>query len=420
MPRKRRASRGKVRSKKASRPASTNRPPQSVFTPIAGPDAFRNPTAPEYVQSQAATLLLIGSHLRGDPPAMQARTENQLLALGSRAAPPAVVSQPIPAEDLKAIGFPEMSLSPVRFRPAEAQKRAGVRFSSTLSLAPKQADVQTAVKTLPGAAEAFYRSGSADSAAALLETSLRHPNELVRVAAAASYFDVTTDPQDVVRVLENGLRSRDRLTRDVAAYALANVDPKNPNLDNLLRSRTRPSKSRPSRTATVIHGTWARSGTWWQPPSGDFWKYLHDNVDASLYAAADRFEWTGGYSDAARSIAGQDLHQWITDHSLDGLDLYGHSHGANVAMLANQACSKVGKMVLLSCPVHWPKYMPDFAKVTKVVSVRVHLDLVILADRGGQKFSDPHIHENVLPVWFNHFATHDPAVWVKYNVPGML
>jgi len=44
------------------------------------------------------------------------------------------------------------------------------------------------------------------------------------------------------------------------------------------------------------------------------------------------------------------------------------------------------------------------------------MDLVILADRGGQKFTDPRIDEHVLPVWFDHFATHDPAVWDKYNI----
>ncbi|HEX7895485.1 MAG TPA: hypothetical protein VF447_14905, partial [Terriglobales bacterium] len=76
--------------------------------------------------------------------------------------------------------------------------------------------------------------------------------------------------------------------------------------------------------------------------------------------------------------------------------------------------------VLLSCPVHWPKYMPDFDITQKAVSVRVHMDLVILADRGGQKFSDPRIQEHVLPLWFDHFATHDPANWQKYNIPAML
>ena len=89
-------------------------------------------------------------------------------------------------------------------------------------------------------------------------------------------------------------------------------------------------------------------------------------------------------------------------------------------MLANHAGTGVGRLVLLSCPVHWPKYTPDFSAVGKVVSVRVRLDLVILADRGGQRFHDSRIRENVLPIWFDHFATHDPGNWVTYGVPAML
>ena len=42
------------------------------------------------------------------------------------------------------------------------------------------------------------------------------------------------------------------------------------------------------------------------------------------------------------------------------------------------------KLILLSCPVHVNKYFPDFTKVTKpVVSVRVKLDLTIMADDVG-------------------------------------
>jgi hypothetical protein len=222
-------------------------------------------------------------------------------------------------------------------------------------------------------------------------------------------------------VLENGLRNRDRLTRDVAAYALAHVDPKNPSLDKLLRTRRRPTIGKRSHTSMIIHGTWAANSPWWQPvPEGDFWHYIHDNVDSSLYGASDRFGWSGGYSDTARLLGGNDLVKWVTARHQDGLDLFTHSHGGSVAMLANQSAIKIGKFVLLSCPVHFPKYMPDFSRVVKAVSIRVHLDLVILADRGGQYFHDARIEENVLGVWFDHFASHSPAVWQKYNVPAML
>jgi hypothetical protein len=45
----------------------------SISAPVAGTDGFTDLEEPAHVQSQAATLLLIGSHLRGDIPAMQAR-----------------------------------------------------------------------------------------------------------------------------------------------------------------------------------------------------------------------------------------------------------------------------------------------------------------------------------------------------------
>jgi len=55
-----------------------------------------------------------------------------------------------------------------------------------------------------------------------------------------------------------------------------------------------------------------------------------------------------------------------------------------------------------------------------VISIRVKLDLVILVDGGGQRFRDPRIEENVLPIWFNHSASHDPDVWRDHEVPSLL
>jgi hypothetical protein len=313
-----------------------------------------------------------------------------------------------------------MPVGAPRFRPDALQTAAGVRFARAPAMVPAPSEARVVGRNLRRAASAFYRDASAETAAALLELSLRHPRELVRVSAAASYFELSVDPRPAIRFLEQGLRSRDVLTRDVAAHALAHIDPPNPRLAKLLESRKRRSNRRRRRTSLIVHGTWGRASSWWQPPTGDFWKYLHDSVDPNLYGAQDRFEWSGGYSDAARALAGSDLSAWVEQHDLEGLDLFTHSHGGSVAMLATHAAARVGRMVLLSCPVHWPKYTPDFGVVDRVVSVRVHLDLVILADRGGQRFRDNRIHENVLPIWFDHFATHDPGNWETYGVPAML
>jgi hypothetical protein len=376
--------------------------------PVAGPEAFRDHRDPDHVQSQAATLLLLGVHLRGDLPAMRARTQAAL-----RAATP--TEPPISTEDADALGFPPILPNGDRFSVSAIAQIAAPSDSSIRRAKPRKPTPED----ITARADRFYRDANSESAAALLHASLSHPQPLVRVSAASSYADVAINPEPAIKVLEDGVRSKDPLVRDVAAYALAHIDPGNPRLKPLLREKRLRTLRKRSRTSTVIHGTWAASSPWWQP-GGDFWTYLHDNVDPNLYGASDRFGWTGGYSDAARADAGASLHQWVESHNLDGLDLYTHSHGGSVAMLASQAGLRIGKLVLLSCPVHWPKYMPDFDITQKVVSVRVHMDLVILADRGGQKFSDPRIQEHVLPIWFDHFATHDPANWQKYNIPGKL
>jgi hypothetical protein len=395
-------------SKRPSRSRSAApRPPER---PIPGPQAFANAADAAHVQSQAATLLLIGSHLRGDADAVKAR---------GALAPARPAVEALPSEDLAALGCPWLAPGPVRFRRQELQAAAGVRFAGPAA-APPPRDLRAASRRLPAVASAFYRDPNPETAATLLEVCLRHPHELVRVAAAASYVEVAVDPAPAIRILQRGARGRASLIRDVAATALGHVEPASAALARLLVPGRRPSRRPRSQTSTIVHGTWARGSEWWQPPSGDFWKFLHDTVDPDLYADGDRFEWTGGYSDAARGIAGPELHDWVQDEGLDGLDLFTHSHGGSVAMLATQAGTRVGRLVLLSCPVHWPKYMPDFARVTRVISIRVHLDLVILVDRGGQRFLDSRIEENVLPIWFDHFATHEPDTWVRHNVAALL
>jgi hypothetical protein len=185
-----------------------------------------------------------------------------------------------------------MHAGAARFLPATLEKAAGVRFAARPGGAPTPSDARAVSSRLLGVAKAFYRDANPETAAALLEVSLRHPHELVRVAAATSYMDVAADPARAIRILGQGLRSRDRLARDVAAHALAHVDPRNPALEKLLASKKRPSRRKPSRTSMIVHGTWAGAASWWQPPTGDFWKYLHDNVDPDLYGAQDRFEWS--------------------------------------------------------------------------------------------------------------------------------
>lgn len=272
----------------------------------------------------------------------------------------------------------------------------------------------------------FFESRESKALFKLLAVSLRHPDELVRVAAATSYLDAVdgfivpradfySEIARVVSILVRGTTSEEPLIRDVAATALARILPEHPALQRLLPETIQTGGGEPAHTSLIIHGTWARRATWWQP-GGDFHSYILQSVDPSVYSGSDRFDWSGGYSDHARALGALDLCNWIQNKGLDSPDFFAHSHGCSVVLLANRTID-IGRMVLLACPVHRNKYWPNFGRVHSVVSVRVHMDLVILADRGGQRFNHPEISENVLPIWFDHSSPRNPDIWEQYHVP---
>jgi len=385
-------------------------PRKRVEKPVPGPEAFRKSTEAA-IQSQAALLLTIGRQLRGDDRSLLVRAT----AAGLRGA-----VEPIPADDLAEFPVPEIRPSAERFGMRSITGKLSQRFGASFAATSiGAADTQALKRSMPALAENLYADPTPESAAQLLEAALRHNDELVRVSAASAYFEISTQPKRLIRILAAGTRSEDRLVRNVAATALARVAPEHSALRALTRSNPTKSARKPSHTSLLVHGTFARSSAWWQP-GGDFHNYIRANVRPDLYSAQDRFEWSGNYSDGARAAGATELRDWVSAHQLGGLDIFGHSHGANITMLATQDGMTAGTMVLMSCPVHVSKYMPDFSRVTRVVSIHVHLDLVILADRGGQRFNHPNIEEHVLSVWFDHSATHDPEIWRKKRLKEVL
>jgi pimeloyl-ACP methyl ester carboxylesterase len=268
-------------------------------------------------------------------------------------------------------------------------------------------------------------------AAGLLESCLRHPAEVVRVAAAAAYHPFTTERERILRILVQGTYSNDTLVRELAATALAQARPDHGRINELTSRARAAGTGGPSHTTLLVHGTFARQEKWWQP-GGDLHTYLTSLLPtlprtpawSAPYAAADRFDWTGGYSDKARSDAADQLAKWVAHQTAEGLDLFAHSYGGNVVMLATTLGLNIGELVLLSCPALPGKYFPDFARIRgPIVSFRVHLDLVLLADSyvsgADLKFNDARIQEHILAIWFDHSATHDPRVWTnaKYQLP---
>ena len=364
-------------------------------------DAFAN-TGEESAQTQSAVLLSVGALLRKEP-----------VAPDTLSADPSSVGL-FPEDDWSALAIPYTlhDLSKHRgaeFRTGLIREDLGADGAERLKGARdfQDADAEITFKDVQVfLSEQLARSPEPDSAARLVENSLNHPQPLVRVAAASSayvLFPGKEDRKELLTQLIEGLDNEDDAVRELAATILAREEPSHPRLGPLTPPGAEKEPGDPQHTSLLVHGTWARGNEWWQP-GGDFHSYVVSDVRPDLYSQPDRYDWSGGYSDEARSIAATQLENWVAAHGLGGLDLFCHSHGGSVAMEANQASLQINKLVLLSCPVHTDKYLPNFNQVNDVVSVRVKFDLVILADFGGQRFRVTGIRENRLPIWFKPFG----------------
>jgi hypothetical protein len=371
-----------------------------VGDPLKGAAAFTT-IGEVSSQSQAAILLMLGSQMAGAQGTGSEGLESARIPQRGKQSAREAEEFPVPVlpDATSTIHHESLRLS--------IKKRFGVTRG--------KASRAKWERGLADCAADLYRKPEAQRAQELMELCLDHPMRLVRVAAAAAGHAASAEPGRLINILAEAVQSTDDLERDVAATALARLSPSHPALAKLTRIRKSRAKPRPAHTATMVHGTWAADGTWWRK-GGDFFNYVRTLRD-DLYMGNDYYRWTGGYSDAARADGAQRLTEWVVEHNELGLDLFGHSHGANVSLKATMIGMNAGTLYLLSCPVHWHKYRPDFSRVTRVVSVRVKLDLVILADLGGQRFSKSSgIEENVLDLWFNHGASHDPQVWKDHNV----
>jgi|YNPBryunderm2012_1023409.scaffolds.fasta_scaffold00759_2 hypothetical protein len=381
----------------------------AVTDPIRCPDAFRYESS-DALQAQAACLLILGIHLRRDVEAMRARSDED-----------EIDSDVLPSDDMEQFPVPQVRRGPTRRSASDLQRELLQRFqprfwetaTGDLALSFEQ-DVFFEL------AVGFYDNPSPETAMLLMEACLWHPDELVRVAAAASSMPIRREPQRPLAILEQGTLSDQPLVVAVAATALAAVAPEHSRLQALLQPQANPPSGNPSRTCLLVHGTFGQTSAWWQP-GGDLHDYIAQNVRSDVYDAPDRFSWSGGWSDAARSLGGYGLYSWIQQKQFaQPATIVAHSHGGNVAMLASQNGAHFDTLALLSCPVHYYKYKPDFSRIFKTVSIRVRLDLAILADGGGQRFKDPAIQEKVLPIWFDHGAVLAPQTWIQYNLGSML
>ena len=372
-------------------------PYEKVAEPIPWQQAFGQSNSAA-VQSQAAFLLLLGRQMGRGP------------KTGLKAVRDSTLEEDRPQFPLP----PSLHSARIRVGARDIQPRLHRRYGPSNWIASSNL-----VEILPDLVRRLNKEPTGLAAAELMEACLSHPDSLVQVAAAASYLGIYSDWGSLLSILERGTYDQDSLVRDVAATTLARVARSHPRLTELARRVPVRTDGEPSQTSLLVHGTFARNSSWWQP-GGDFHSYLLQNVRKDLYGGQDVFSWSGLYNHMARNRGALNLAAWATTRRMNGLDhLFAHSHGGSVAMLGTQHGLDIEKLILLSCPVH-DNYLPDFNRVRKVISIRVRLDLIILAGRGGQKYNHPQIQEHVLPVWFKHSATHDPNVWQRHNIPALL
>src|ERR671935_353432 len=165
-------------------------PFEPVETPIPSPDSFGS-EGDAATLSAAAALLVLGLRLRGDDDALEERARDALAETDA-----------LHPEDAEALQVPQLGATGVRIDPAEA--RALLSATGTTLDAP---DFSRDV--IGDVAGRFQADPTHLRAAVLFEACLRHPEELVRVAAASAYLDLTTDPGPSLAELRKGVGSED-------------------------------------------------------------------------------------------------------------------------------------------------------------------------------------------------------------------
>ena len=296
-----------------------------------------------------------------------------------------------------------------RMKLAEATKQLGV---STKELQQeKEPQLQDQMVKL---VHKVYENPTIEATASLFEAAMYSQHPLVAVAAAAGARETTRLRHLSRTTLEKGARSKDTLTSKLAQAALSKIAPRDPLIKKCVIAQPKSRKRRrKSNTAVITHGTFASNKPWYQP-GGDFYDAL-DAKRPDLHVHDPSFQWTGAYSHPARQADAILLNQWIGDQGLNTPDFFAHSHGGTVAHLATRQGAQFNRLVLMSWPGH-RQWFPDFNQVSKIVDIRVRLDLVILIDGGSNKFRTKQPIDRHKHGWFNHSATHDPDYWDKHEL----
>ena len=265
------------------------------------------------------------------------------------------------------------------------------------------------------------------SAIEVMDDALADADPIVQVAIMDAYYEMTEDryhQQDLERILAKAAKGGDaneelymaaRLAlgrvNGLAKDALGEYYDSGLEIVAMASKRAMPGKRRePDKSITVmIHGTWAADGKWWRP-GGDFFNYVKNKLKLQdLYGGSDRFMWSGKNRDSSRKKAANSLSSWLHSHPATKINVFAHSHGANVAMLATHNDVQMNKLVMLSPPVR-KDYYAKWGNVAEAFNIQAGFDPVVAIARGGQWFNLANVKEKELKA-NGHSASHDPKVW---------
>ena len=223
--------------------------PRAVERPVPCAQAFgRDDRAA--LQSQAAILLLLRAQVRRDGAALAARAKRSGRPARAELAPvhdvaplrvPRVtaVRRRVPEEVVVA----SLTRRYGRVVTSRAGRTARARKRGA-TVAPRTRPPRTTPRDVLGdLARRLTRDPSPLNLAQLTRACLQHPNELPRVAAAATHFEVSTRPEPALEILVGSLGSRDPLARTLAATALSRIAPEDARLQALLGRRRAPTVS---------------------------------------------------------------------------------------------------------------------------------------------------------------------------------
>jgi pimeloyl-ACP methyl ester carboxylesterase len=247
--------------------------------------------------------------------------------------------------------------------------------------------------------------------------------DLVKSAVASRLWEVTSDAR-WKEALETLCKSEDADAAFAATIALlwhGKLDPtEEPATTPTFQIEAMGAQVR-DRWTVLVHGTWASqdSGAWWKP-GGNFFDYLVAQAVPGLHQLESTFSWSGDNRDGARSSAAKRFAEWLKAQKPKSLHVVGHSHGANVALLATKEGLEIENLVMLSTPIR-EDYVAkmDWGRLGAVRSVQAEHDAVVAIARGVKRFPAGVGHGKLKESEIKesgHSKTHDPEVWTRHDL----